>query len=836
LQRKFKKSLKYKAMKQKLILLMSVLLTAMFSYAQTRVTGQVNDNSGKPAPSASVMLHKGQDSAMIKTAITKADGTYEFTSLKPGSYFVMTSVVGMKMTSSGKFEVTENNTTTIPAINLQVADKNLQGVTVISKKPIVEVKADKTILNVEGTINAVGNDALELLRKSPGVMVDKDDNLSLAGKNGVQVYIDGKPSPLTGADLASYLKSMQSTQIEAIELITNPSAKYEAAGNAGIINIRLKKNKSYGTNGSVNAGYGIGTYGKYNAGLSLNNRNKKTNLFGTYNYNHSLNENQFNLYREQNNVIYDQKSRMLMHNKYSHNYKAGIDYFINAKSTIGLVVNGNASSTLMETEGPLNIIDKPTKTVTSILQANNVNNMKRSNMNMNLNYRYATTGGKELNIDADYGIFNIRSNQYQPNFYYDPATGVNIFNNIYRMISPTDIGIYALKGDYEMDFKKGKLGFGGKLGYVTTDNDFQRYNVYPIGEIKDKEKSNRFEYKENINAVYGNYNRQFKGFMIQAGLRIENTNSKGISTGEQYNYASAKWEVYDSTVKRNYTDFFPSAAVTFNKNPMNQFGFTYSRRIDRPAYQDLNPFEFKLNDYTFMKGNTRLRPQYTNSFGFSHTYKYKLTTQLNYSHVKDIFTQLPDTTDGTKSFLSKQNLATQDIVSLNISYPFQYKWYSFFTNINSYYSKYKANFGGGDRNVNLDVVALSFYMQNSFKLGKGFTAELSGFYNSPTIWQGTFKSIAMYSIDGGLQKTLLKGKANLKLAVSDIFRTMKWEGATNFSGQTNTASGRWESRQFKVNFSYRFGNSQVKAARQRKAATEEENKRTNSSGGGIGGN
>ena len=184
--------------------------------------------------------------------------------------------------------------------------------------------------------------------------------------------------------------------------------------------------------------------------------------------------------------------------------------------------------------------------------------------------------------------------------------------------------------------------------------------------------------------------------------------------------------------------------------------------------------------------------------------------------------------------MSKRNLATQDIVSLNISYPFQYKWYSFFVNVNSYYSKYKANFGGGDRNVDLDVTALSFYMQNSFNLGKGYKAELSGFYSSPTIWQGTFKSIAMYSIDGGLQKTIFKGKGMLKASVTDIFRLMKFKGYTNFTGQYTEASGRWESRQLRLNFTYRFGNAQVKAARQRKTSIEEENKRTQQSGG-IGG-
>jgi hypothetical protein len=321
--------------------------------------------------------------------------------------------------------------------------------------------------------------------------------------------------------------------------------------------------------------------------------------------------------------------------------------------------------------------------------------------------------------------------------------------------------------------------------------------------------------------------------MIQAGVRVENTHATGTSTG--FSWDGAKYIPYDSTFTRDYTNLFPSAAITLNKKPMSQFSFTYSRRIDRPNYQDLNPFEFKLDEYTFRKGNTGLRPQYTNSFGITHTYKYRLNTTLNYSHVKDIFSQLVDVTEKSKAFITQKNLATQDIVSLNVSYPFQYKWYSIFGNLNAYYSKYKAD-NGPDRKINLDVYALNFYAQQTVRLGKGWTGEVSGFYTSPSIWQGTIKSSYIWSVDGGFQKTVLKGNGNIKASVSDIFHTLKWKGVSDYAGQHSVASGNFESRQFKLNFTYRFGNSQVKAARQRKTGVEEENKRaSDAQGGGIGG-
>ena len=773
-------------------------------------------------------LLRAKDSSVIKLSVTSKDGIFSFQT-EAGSYLVSTSHIGYAPAYSKVLEVLGD--VTVPTMDMKKVSGELAGVTVTAQKPIIEVRADKTILNVEGTINAVGNDALELLRRSPGVMVDKDDNLSLAGKNGVQVFIDGKPSPLSGSDLANYLKSLQSAQIEAIEIITNPSAKYEAAGNAGIINIRLKKNKTFGTNGSVNLGYVQDVYPKYNGGLNLNHRNKSINIFGTYNYNNGNNLMKFNSTKEQFDTLFTQNNTINFKNN-THGFKAGLDYFINNKSTIGAVVSGNLANNDFTTAGPMYFTYIPTGQLNRILKATNTNDMTRDNVNTNLNYRYSVAGGKDLNIDADYGFFKIRSNQYQPNYYYQPDGVTEINRVVYNMLSPTNIDLFSIKTDYEQNYKDGRLGIGGKIGIVNTDNDFKRYDVYTSSKVLDTAKSNRFEYKENINALYVNYNKQLKkGMMVQFGLRAENTHSRGNSTGLK---KTTSWVNYDSTFKRDYTDFFPSAAVTFNKNPMKQWTISYSRRIDRPAYQDLNPFEFKLNEYTFMKGNTLLRPQYTNSFGITHIYKYRLTTALNYSHVKDIFAQIPDTVDKTKGFLTKKNLAEQDIVSLNISYPFQYKWYSFFATANANYSKYQADFGGGNRKVDQSVFAFTFYMQNSFKLGKGWTGELSGLYISPSIWQGFFKSGAMGTLDAGLSKVIFKGKGTVKAAVGDIFQTMKWSGTSDFAGVKSRVTGNGEMPQFKLNFNYRFGNNQVKAARQRKSAIDDENKRAEGGGQGMG--
>src|SRR5215213_3610166 len=472
-----------------------VLVTSFASQAQ-QVTGLAKDADGKVLNGVTISLLKDTGRAILKYTVTKNSGIYAFDNVASGKYRISASHVGFAPAVSPVFEVSGDNASG-PELKLAKASGQMSSVTVTAAKPIVEVKADKTILNVEGTINSVGSDALELLRKSPGVMVDKDENLSVNGKNGVQVYIDGRPTPLSGQDLSNYLKSIQSTSIESIEIITNPSAKYEAAGNAGIINIRLKKNKSLGTNGSVNAGWNIGTYAKYNAGISLNHRNQHVNIFGNYAFNKGKNINHIDLYRTVADSLFDQHGTMKMENE-SHNYKAGVDFFLNKKNVLGVMVNGTVAKPSVSNDSHTDISYLPTDSLNRILVAENSSIMKRNNVNLNVNYTYTGADGKSLTLNADHGYYDISTNQLQPNFYYDPS-GINLTRSVIsRMISPTNIYINSLKADWEQNFKKGKLGYGGKVAFVKSDNDFQNFDVNGSNEIINTEKSNLFVYKENI--------------------------------------------------------------------------------------------------------------------------------------------------------------------------------------------------------------------------------------------------------------------------------------------------------------------------------------------------
>jgi hypothetical protein len=655
-------------------------------------------------------------------------------------------------------------------------------------------------------------------------MVDKDDRISMAGKNGVEIYIDGRPSPLRGTDLANYLRSLQSSSIESIEFITEPSAKYEASGNAGIINIKLKKDKSLGTNGSVTAGYNQGYFPKYYTSINLNHRNKKTNLFGSYTYYNGGNHSTLDFYREQMDSIFDQRSQRY-NTAISHNIKTGMDFFLNKKNTFGVLINGNFSTGTEKEDGPLYISDKATNTINRILNAQTDFKAGRNNVNFNANYRYTDTSGRELNMDADYGFYDLTNKQYLPNTYYQPDGVTEISKNIYRVNGPTNIDIYSFKIDYEQKFGKGKLGFGGKTGLVQTKNNSQRFNVINNIDELDRDRSNRFNYSENINALYVNYNRPFKKFSLQAGLRAEHTVSKGRSTGEKRIGNTSQFEPYDSSLNKQYIDFFPSASLSFSKNPASQWSLSYSRRVDRPRYERLNPFEFWLNDYLYSRGNTDLMPQYTNSFSITNTYKYKLTTKLSYSHVRNMFTEVFEPSD-TKMYQTTKNLNSQDVTVLTISYPFTYKTFMSFSNLSASYSRFNANLSGNK--INTDIYTLQYYIQNTYKFGKkkNWTAELTGLYLSPYIWQAAYKSKALGFVDAGLQKTVLKGKGTVKASFSDLFNTMKFLGEGSYAGVYNRVASLWESQQLKLNFTYRFGSNQVKAARQRKLGIEEEASRT----------
>jgi len=380
-------------MKQLLTTLTFFLLVNANCIAQNNlasISGKIIDDKGGPAPSASVALFIFKDSSLNKVVITSNDGEFEMEDLKPGKYFITVTSVGFKKGGSKSFELKAKQSYFLAPITLSTYNTKLTDVNIQSKKPMIEVTADKTIFNVEGSINATGSNAFELLEKSPGVTIDKDDNISLKGKNGVRVYIDGKISQISGKDLSEYLRSINSADLEAIEMISNPSAKYDASGNAGIINLRLKKNKNFGTNGSISAGGAFAHSPKANSSFNINHRDKTINAFASYSNSFGMRRQFFNLYRIQNDTIYDQHT-INYSDPHVHNFKTGMDFFINAKNTIGFIVNGNFNSNTYTNDGYALIMKNGLTSPQKILFASGEQKAERSNLNYNISYRYANT-------------------------------------------------------------------------------------------------------------------------------------------------------------------------------------------------------------------------------------------------------------------------------------------------------------------------------------------------------------------------------------------------------------------------------------------------------------
>ena len=789
----------------------------LLAQSTATISGMVNNSNNKALQSVTISLLKANDSTLVKTAITDAKGNYEIVTNKEGNFLLSYSSIGFEKSYSAIFKLGKEKKIALAVFTLQLATGKLSEVTITAKKPLIEVKADKTIFNVEASINASGSNALELLQKSPGVLVDNNDNISMKGKTGVRVYVDGKMMQLDTKDLAAYLKSINSNDIEAIEMISNPSAKYDASGNAGIINLRLKKNKKFGTNGSINTGFVQGVTPKGNGSVNLNYRDKKVNLFGNIGGNMGNYENKLYLYRKQKDTLYDQNSTSVNVEK-SINIKAGADFFINSKNTIGVMATTNFSNSTTNSDGITKISYIPNAVYVKTLRAFNTIPGSRTNVNYNINYRYADTTGTEINFDADYGQFTGVGRSFQPNNYLD-ANNVLLYKITNRNYTPTDIDIYTAKIDAEQKSGKGKLGYGVKTSHVNTKNTFDFFNDNTFGvPVKVLNRSNNFNYTEIVNAGYINYQLQInQKWSFQAGLRIERTNSKGELTRADSIVQA------DNTVKRKYTDLFPSGALTYIIDPKHTLNFTFSRRIDRPTYQDLNPFENKLDELSFEKGNAFLRPQYTNNIELTHTFMGFINTTIGYSHVKDYATQATDTAANT-TFVQQKNLDRQQIFSFNIGAPTPIKsWWSGYINLWYNYQTFDGVIGVNT--VNQQVPMYGAYLQQTFTIGKKYTAEISGYFNGPAVWGGTWRTKPMGGLDLGLQKQLFDKQGTLKLSVTDILFTSPWRAINNFGGVYINGGGSWESRTLRLSFSWRFGSNLINKSRDRQTGLESESKR-----------
>lgn len=812
--------------------LFSLLTAAFFSisaFAQSsgKITGAIKDGGNqKVIDAATISLLYSKDSSLAKSAIADKDGNFLFENVKDGSYLISATSLGHSKAYSAPFTISSDHTTHDAGV-LQIlpVTQNLKEVVVESKRPMFERKADKMIVNVDASVSNVGSSAMDVLEKSPGVTVDKDGNISLRGKQGVKIFIDGKPSYLSGADLANLLKSMTSAQLDQIEIMTNPSAKFDAAGNAGVINIKTKKNKTVGYNGNITSTYTQGKYARTNQSINLNYRTKAVNLFGSYNYWLNKNDQQLDIVRrfrdkesKQLLSIFDQQSNFTNRNT-SNNAKLGIDVNLSKKTTIGAVVSGfinneqfkNANTTLLQNEAAI--------TQSSTLATTQVDG-KWKNFSSNLNLRHVfDSTGRELSFDADYMHYAQKNNQGLFNSYFDNAhipngPGDTLLSNI-----PSDIKIYSLKADYTQSLKgNAKLEAGVKASFVKTDNNAQYDSLINGQKVTDFGRTNHFIYDEEIKAAYVNLNKQInKKWSVQTGLRLENTIAKGnqVTTNQIF--------------KRNYTQLFPTAYVSYEMNEKNNFSVNYGRRIDRPDYADMNPFYFFLDKYTYQAGNTNLRPQFSHNIELSHTYAGNFTTSLNYTKTTDLINDVFDQNEEKQeTFITKSNIASQRQYGVTVTTLIPVKK---FLKINVYANFTNNRFKGFINNANVDLQSNLFManVNSQWSLGKGWNAELSGFFRSKGL-ESVLLIGNVGALNAGVSKSVLKNTGTVKLGLRDILWTQQFKGTATYSYIDMMFTQKRDSRQVSLSFNWRFGKGKAAAPKRKIGGANEEQNRVKTGG------
>ena len=806
--------------------LLSLLVSPfIFGQASGTISVFVVSENNIPLEDVNVELRMGKDSSLVKVAITDRKGIAQFENIAYGAYFLKSSIVGYSNSYSQALIISSETPGALHStIKLLKKTISLEEISVNNKRPFIQKLSDRIVVNVDNSIVNAGSTAMDVLERSPGVTVDQNDIISLRGRQGVIIMIDGKPSPMTGADLTTYLKALPSNVIDRIDLITNPSAKYDAAGNSGIIDIHMKKDVRLGANGTLTAGVGQGVFTKANSGISLNYRNKKVNVFGNYNYGYRKGLNHLILDRNfyDNNVFSgeDKKDNYTKIPSNSHTLRAGMDFFPSKKTIVGFIVNGNFNTNSRTNDNSSVVINSQKQPIYTFKAFSNDHGYQENIFaNLNLKHAFDSTG-RELTADVDYGTFVSGSLSSTGTKYYNLNGGSQQPDYILDGDQGGKLTIRTAKLDYKSPLPSGiKLETGFKTSYVSSDNDAQFFDLSSGFPVRDVSKTNHFFYDEYNNSGYLNFNKEFKKWNITFGIRGEHTKIK------------TRQVMGDIKFDSNYFKLFPSAFLNYKLKEDQTIGFSISRRIDRPGYSQLNPFLFLIDVSTYATGNPGLLPQFTWSYELSYTLK-SLNFSTSYSHTihdqniaiakfKDVFPNLASADNVTVQI--PVNLTTSDYFGFTASVPLKIKkWWNMINNGNVYYQHYNGSLG--NTILSNGKPAFDIRSDNSFTLAKGWSAELNGSYNSGGQY-GFMVANGQWGVSAGIQKLVLKNKGTLRFNITDIFWTNLPSGTITYNNYKEYWKARRETRVGSLNFTYRFGKNTIQGARRRTTSSEEERNR-----------
>lgn len=770
-----------------------------------RIGGAIRDMNSKPIAGASILLERASDTGWKRTAITDDKGRFVFTRLETGTFILAVTHVGYGTFRSGHILLDGRHfSIELPAIVLrQSSGQSLQEVDVVSRKPLIEQHIDRTTVNVESMISAAGSSALEVLSRSPGVSVGNDGTLSLNGKSGALVLIDDKPTYMSDQDLANYLRSLPGAVLDKIELMTNPPARYDASGNS-VINIRLKKSRNRGFNGNISAGYTQGWYGRTNDALNINYRSNKVNVFSSVSCSGDRNYNNIEDKRHYFNPDGSPASAVYLGSGYRYdadavNARVGLDHFISSRTTWGLVLNGNTRPRNDRLEYLSSQYSADMK-IDSITTGYSRGAYKWTNGGVNLNFQHRfDSAGNELSADLDYIVYHSRGDQLSGNTVslpdHSPAGGQDI-----RYLLASDISIYSAKADYSHPFRgRWRVDGGLKSSYVRAVNSTDLYDLAGALYMPDPNRSDKFQYRENVNAFYLNAHKEWTRWVVQAGLRMENTLARG--------HQPAEGTTPDSSFTKKYTSLFPTLYLSYSldKNGAQSLVMSLGRRILRPHYQDLNPFLIYHDRFSYTAGNPYLDPSYNYHAELSYKYRKYLTATVAYDHVNGIIFQSTEAA-GLLFVTRPENLAVGHYIGLFVNSSVSpSKWWS--VNANARLAQFVNK--GTVNSERLDQVVNNFAVDvfNQFKLGKGLSAELSGFYAGRMIWGQTIGD-PLYAVNAGLQRSILKDKGTVRIKMDDIFHTLvTHERTTNIRQASDYNKSRTDSQRIGISLSYRFGKS-----------------------------
>ena len=762
-----------------------------------------------------IALLNGTDSTISKGSITNESGNFIIENIKSGNYLLKVSYVGFTDTLISVGKIDSLSQLKLEPLILRSIAVNLNEVSVTAMKKPMEFKNGNITVNIEGSPMAIGNTVYDLLMRLPGVIVT-DGVISIQGKSGVRVLIDDRVQQLSGEQLMAILKSMSASSIQKIEILKNPPVKYDAAGNAGIINIVTKRINVTGFSGSANLSNQQGFYGQQNGGVTLNYKAKKLTFFSGVNV---FNNGQRNVNHKQRAVTdngittsFDEHSTIHESGPVA-NIFVGLDWYVDSMNTIGIRVEDIPGSTNNLRIGSDIISDNSLGYNRLDFKSSVPNPWNYVYTNVNAEHKFDTMGTK-LKFNGDfYSPYNdIYPGTFQNNYYTDGATAMPPTD--FKNSNTIHLNTYIGRLDFEKKiFKTISLEAGAKGSFNSMNSIYQLQNLDNTtgAYVTDTNYTNNFTYKDRILAAYVNLQKQIKKFGVQAGLRAENTNIQTLSVTSGIAY------------KRDYSNLFPTASISYSKNDKHNFQVSFSRRIDRPDYNNFNPYrQFNGNLLSYNIGNPFLYPALTNNYEISHNYKGIVGGSFSYARTTNDIFGYAIQNDISKVAVGKVgNLHLFETYALSAFFQKDLvKWWTLSVSATGYYFKYT----GSLDNIDYTRGAPSGYgnISNTINLPKGFKTEISGVYVAP--WLGGSGQIkSRWAANFSIKKSFLKDKLNVSLGVNDIFFTLGIRNTVYIPGQTYKVDMTFDSRRFVTGLTYNFG--KVKIAQRDIKGNDDDKKR-----------